>query len=53
MSDETNLDELVKSLCAILVEDLNVFVTSHPDLRPANLNPRMIFEDPEGTTLSC
>ncbi len=31
MTGETNLDELIKSLSAVLVEGLYVFVTLQPD----------------------
>ncbi len=51
MTGETNLDELIKSLSAVLVEGLYVFVTVPPHQRPSNLMPRMIFEEAEGTTL--
>lgn len=51
MSGETNLDELIRSLSAVLVEGLYVFVTVPADQRPANLTPRMVFEEAEGTTL--
>ncbi len=51
MSGETNLDELIKSMSAVLVEGLYVFVTVPPDQVPTNLNPRMTFEEAEGTTL--
>lgn len=51
MTGETNLEELIKSLSAVLVEGLYVFVTIPPDQRLPNLMPRMIFEEAEGTTL--
>lgn len=51
MTGETNLDELIRSLSACLVEGLYVFVTVPPDQRPADLKPRMVFEEAEGTTL--
>jgi len=51
MTGETNLDELIRSLSAVLVEGLYVFVTVPSDQRPANLTPRMVFEEAEGATL--
>lgn len=51
MSGETNLDELIKSLNAKLVDGLYVFVTVKQDQIPATLRPRMIFQEAEGTTL--
>ena len=51
MTGETNLNELIKSLSAVLAEGLYVFVTVPSDQRPANLRPRMVFEETEGTTL--
>ena len=51
MAGETNLDRLIKSLSAELVEGLFVFVSVPPDQRPKDLTPRMVFEEAEGTTL--
>jgi hypothetical protein len=51
MTGETNLDQLIKSLDAILDDDLFVFVTVQPNEVPANLTPRMVFQEAEGTTL--
>jgi hypothetical protein len=51
MTGETNLDALIKSLDTELVDGLYVFVTLQPDQVPANLSPRMIFKESEGTTL--
>ncbi|MEL7213179.1 MAG: ACT domain-containing protein [Pseudomonadota bacterium] len=51
MVGETNLDVLIRSLSADLVEGLYVFVTLAPDAVPPNLAPRMMFEEREGTTL--
>ncbi len=41
----------IKSLSAVLVEGLYLFVTVPPHQRPPILMPRMIFEEAEGTTL--
>lgn len=51
MTGETNLDELIRSLSAELVEGLFVFVTIPTGRRTENLKPRMVFEEAEGTTL--
>lgn len=50
MAGETNLDALIKSMSAVLVDGLYVFVTSADDLGSLNLAPRMIFQEAEGTT---
>lgn len=50
MSGETNLDALIKSLSAVLVDGLYVFVTTKDKQRPETLRPRMVFEEAEGTT---
>jgi hypothetical protein len=51
MSGEKNLDVLIGSLSAVLVEGLFVFVTLQDKNIPADLSPRMVFEELEGTTL--
>lgn len=51
MTGETNLEQLIKSLSAVLVEGLYVFVTVPADQRLPDLSPRMVFEEAEGTTL--
>ena len=51
MGGETNLDNLIKLLDAKLNDGLYAFVTVQPDKIPAHLNPRMIFQEAEGTTL--
>ncbi len=51
MTGETRLDELIKSLSAVLIEGLYVFATVPPDGRPEKLVARMVFEESEGTTL--
>ena len=51
MTGETNLDELIRSLSAELIEGLFVFVTIPTGRRTENLKPRMVFEEAEGTTL--
>jgi len=50
MSGETNLDELIKSLSAILVDGLYVFVTLESYQTLAGIEPRMMFKEAEGTT---
>jgi hypothetical protein len=50
MSGETNLDQLVKSMSAVLVDGLYVFATIAADQKVAGLAPRMMFEEAEGTT---
>jgi hypothetical protein len=51
MTGETNLDALIKSLDAKLVDGLYVFVNLQQNQIPKNLSPRMIFQEAEGTTL--
>jgi len=51
MAGETNLDELLKTLSARLVEGLYVFVTLDDQPVPDTLKPRMVFRETEGTTL--
>ena len=51
MTGKTNLDELIRSLSAELVEGLFVFVTIPTGRRTENLKPRMVFEEAQGTTL--
>lgn len=51
MSGEENLDVLIGSLSAVLVDGLYVFVTLQDKNLPENLAPRMVFEELEGTTL--
>ena len=50
MAGETNLDKLINSLSAILVEGLYVFATVQPDQQPLDIEPRMTFREAEGTT---
>ena len=50
MTGETNLDELIRSLSAELIEGLFVFVTIPTGRRTENLKPRMVFEEAQGTT---
>jgi len=50
MTGETNLDALLRSLSAVLVDGLYVFATVPSDHRPAGIAPRMMFEEAEGTT---
>jgi len=51
MSGETNLDVLIASMQADLVDGVFVFVTVHPDQVPQGVAPRMMFQEAEGTTL--
>ncbi|WP_108882306.1 ACT domain-containing protein [Anderseniella sp. Alg231-50] len=51
MSGETNLNELLKSLSAQLVEGVYVFATLPDDSIPENITPRMVFREAEGITL--
>ena len=51
MSGETNLDVLLKSMSAELVEGVFVFVTVPTGAVPDGLSIRMMFQEAEGTTL--
>jgi hypothetical protein len=51
MTGGTNLQELLGSMSASLVDGLYVFVTRSDNALPAGLVPRMIFQEAEGTTL--
>ena len=51
MVGETNLNELIKSMSASLVDGLYVFATVECGKVPEGLSPRMVFEEAEGTTL--
>ena len=50
MSGETNLDELIPSMSAVLVEGLYVFTTVKAPQDLMGIVPRMIFGEAEGTT---
>ena len=50
MSGETNLDELIRSLSAVLVDGLYVFATIPPDQPLPDIAPRMAFNEAEGIT---
>lgn len=50
MSGETNLDALIRSMSAVLVDGLYVFATVHADHPPLGIVPRMTFSEGEGTT---
>jgi hypothetical protein len=50
MTGETNLNELIKSMSAVLVDGLYVFATIQPDQNPPDIEPRMTFKEAEGTT---
>ena len=51
MSGETDLDVLLKSMSAELIDGVYVFATLPADAIPDGLNPRMVFQEAEGTTL--
>ncbi len=51
MSGETSLDALLRTLKAILVDDVYVFATVPEGAVPAMLSPRMMFREAEGVTL--
>lgn len=51
MSGEKNLDRLIGSLSATLVDGLYVFVTLPDHALPDDLSPKMVFHEAEGTTL--
>ncbi|MEM1232594.1 MAG: ACT domain-containing protein [Pseudomonadota bacterium] len=51
MVGETNLDALIRSMSATLIDGLYVFVTVEPGKMPSGLAPRMVFEEAEGTSL--
>lgn len=51
MSGETDLNTLIGSLSAVLVDGLYVFATIQRDQLPESLMPLMAFEEAEGTTL--
>jgi hypothetical protein len=51
MVGEKNLDVLLSSMTAKLVEGLYVFVTLKDRTVPTALTPRMMFMEAEGTTL--
>lgn len=51
MSGEKDLDALISSMSASLVDGLYVFVTLPDKSLPTGLTPRMVFEEAEGTTL--
>jgi len=51
MSGEKNLDALLRSLSAKLIDGVFVFATVRDDAIPTGLTPRMMFREAEGTTL--
>ena len=51
MVGETNLDVLLRSMSAELVDGLYVFVTVSDGVLPDGIAPRMMFQEGEGTTL--
>jgi hypothetical protein len=53
MSGETDLNALLATLSARLVEGTCVFVTLPDGRLPAGLSPRMVFQEDEGATLIC
>lgn len=50
MVGETNLDVLLSSMTATLVDDVYVFSTLKDQQLPTSIKPRMMFEEAEGTT---
>ena len=51
MAGEKDIDTLIRSLSAELVGGVNVFVTLPKRDIPTGLQPRMVFEESEGSTL--
>ncbi|SDC20008.1 ACT domain-containing protein [Ruegeria marina] len=51
MSGETDLEILLQSLSARLVDGIHVFVSLEDGAVPGGLRPRMMFREAEGTTL--
>jgi hypothetical protein len=51
MSGELDLGILLQSLSTKLVEGTFVFATMADDAVPANISPRMMFREAEGTTM--
>lgn len=51
MSGETDLAALLRSMKAKLAPETYVFVTQKTAAIPAGVQPRMVFEEAEGTTL--
>ena len=51
MSGEMALDKLISSMQPELVDGLFVFVTLGDQMVPESINPRMVFQEAEGTTL--
>ena len=51
MSGELNLDVLLRSMSAELVDGTYAFVTLKTGPIPSGLTPRMVFQEAEGTTL--
>ena len=51
MVGETNLDKLLSTMSAKLVNGLYVFATISDGVVPDGVHPRMLFQEAEGTTL--
>jgi len=51
MSGETSLDALLKTMTPELQPGIYVFVTLQDGQTPNDIKPRMIFQEPQGTTL--
>jgi hypothetical protein len=51
MVGEMNLDALLRTMSATLVDGLYVFVTISEGAIPSGLRPRMLFQESEGMTL--
>jgi hypothetical protein len=51
MSGETDLNALLQTMDAVLIDGIFVFVTVKTGDIPAGITPRMMFQEAEGTTL--
>jgi len=51
MSGELDLERLLRTLSATLIEGVYVFATVAPGATPPALTPRMMFREAEGVTL--
>lgn len=50
MAGETNLQVLLSSMTATLVDGIYVFITLNDPELPPQIKPRMMFDEAEGTT---
>ena len=51
MAGETNLDKLLSSMSAELMDGLYVFSTVSDGVMPTGMKPRLMFQEAEGMTL--